>query len=264
MNLPLNTILIGTGLALLQLLLAIPWAILVFLSRDEREKLRENPFAGWVAQRLLLGLGLCVAAPVVFLTFVQDRGTLEVAGRLYAAVLQMQLTVDLFILGFGLMLWLWPKGGAVALAAFREGVRQWMFWLLTLLAALAMLVSIFVPYFTFGEDYLMVKQLGYDTIMLAAVLFGGLAASLSISEEIEGRTAITVMSKPISRRWRPCSCSACWGCSSRACLSSSTGGTGWSRCPASSRARRRRPASASSARRRGSASGWRRGRCRAR
>src|SRR5262249_52111467 len=58
----------------------------------------------------------------------------------------------------------------------------------------------FVPYFTFGEDYLMVKQLGYDTIMLVAVLFGALAASLSISEEIEGRTAITVMSKPISRR----------------------------------------------------------------
>src|SRR5204862_6171292 len=63
-----------------------------------------------------------------------------------------------------------------------------------------MIVSIFVPYFTFGEDYLMVKQLGYDTIMLAAVLFGTLAASISISEEIEGRSAITVMSKPVSRR----------------------------------------------------------------
>src|SRR5205823_4854730 len=35
---------------------------------------------------------------------------------------------------------------------------------------------------------------------LAAVLFGALAASLSISEEIEGRTAVTVMSKPLSRR----------------------------------------------------------------
>jgi hypothetical protein len=46
----------------------------------------------------------------------------------------------------------------------------------------------------------MVKQLGYDTIMLAAVLFGALTASMSISEEIEGRTAITVMSKPVSRR----------------------------------------------------------------
>jgi ABC-type transport system involved in multi-copper enzyme maturation permease subunit len=46
----------------------------------------------------------------------------------------------------------------------------------------------------------MVKELGYDFTMLAAALFGVLAASMSISEEIEGRTAITVMSKPISRR----------------------------------------------------------------
>src|SRR5207302_6343054 len=94
----------------------------------------------------------------------------------------------------------WPKGGAVPQAGFREAVRQPMCWLLTLLAALLMAVSIFVPYFTFGEDYLMVKQLGYDTIMLAAVLFGAIASSLSISEEIEGRTAITLMSKPVSRR----------------------------------------------------------------
>jgi hypothetical protein len=46
----------------------------------------------------------------------------------------------------------------------------------------------------------MMKQIGFDIIMLAAVLFGVLAASMSISEEIEGRTAITVMSKPINRR----------------------------------------------------------------
>jgi hypothetical protein len=63
-----------------------------------------------------------------------------------------------------------------------------------------MVIWIVVPFFTFGEDYLMVKQLGYDTIMLAAVVFGCLGASLSISEEIEGRSAITVMSKPVSRR----------------------------------------------------------------
>jgi hypothetical protein len=88
----------------------------------------------------------------------------------------------------------------VALAAFREGVRQGLFWLLTSLAAVLMVVSIFFPYFTFGEDYLMVKQIGYDTIMLFGVLFGALTASISISEEIEGRTAITVMSKPVSRR----------------------------------------------------------------
>ena len=60
--------------------------------------------------------------------------------------------------------------------------------------------SIVIPYFTFGDDYKMMKQIGFDIVMLAAVLFGVLAASMSISEEIEGRTAITVMSKPINRR----------------------------------------------------------------
>src|SRR6202030_4280649 len=60
--------------------------------------------------------------------------------------------------------------------------------------------SPFFPYFTFGEDYIMVKELGYDMIMIAAVLFGSIAASMSVSEEIEGRTAVTLMSKPVSRR----------------------------------------------------------------
>jgi ABC-type transport system involved in multi-copper enzyme maturation permease subunit len=45
-----------------------------------------------------------------------------------------------------------------------------------------------------------VKDLGFATIMLCAAAFGVLNASLSISEEIEGRTAITLMSKPVSRR----------------------------------------------------------------
>lgn len=200
MNLSLNTVLVGTGLMLLQFLLAIPWAVIVLLKREEREALWKNPYSSWVLQRVAIAVAISVAAPVLLFNTVGDKASLEVAGHFYAAFLQIQITVNLFIAGFALVLFLWPKGGAVALAAFREGVRQWPFWLLTLLAAFAMIISIFVPYFTFGEDYLMVKQLGYDTIMLAAVLFGGLVASLSISEEIEGRTAITVMSKPISRR----------------------------------------------------------------
>ena len=63
-----------------------------------------------------------------------------------------------------------------------------------------MLVSVVIPYFTFGDDYKMMKQLGFDMIMLSTMLFGVLAASMSISEEIEGRTAVTLMSKPVTRR----------------------------------------------------------------
>lgn len=93
-----------------------------------------------------------------------------------------------------------PKLFAVARAAFREGYRQPMFWLFVVAAVSWLFLSPFLPYFTFGEDYIMVKELGYDTIMFAAVAFGAIAAGLSISEEIEGRTAVTLMSKPVSRR----------------------------------------------------------------
>ena len=200
MSLPVTSILVGAVLLGVQLLAAVPWMAVVFLAREERLALRRRPFAPWVLNRIGLSALACVTLPIAFLSFVQDRAALEASGRVYGGVLQAQLTVDVFIGGFALLLALWPKGGAVAFAAFREGVRQWMFWLLAILAAVAMFVSIFLPYFTFGEDYLMVKQLGYDFIMLAAVLFGTLAASISISEEIEGHTAITLMSKPVSRR----------------------------------------------------------------
>jgi ABC-type transport system involved in multi-copper enzyme maturation permease subunit len=46
----------------------------------------------------------------------------------------------------------------------------------------------------------MVKQICFALAMLAPAAFGVIAASISVSEEIEGRTAVTLMSKPISRR----------------------------------------------------------------
>jgi hypothetical protein len=101
---------------------------------------------------------------------------------------------------FAGLTWVWPKGAAVARAAFREGYRQPMFWMLLGLAVVLMVIAPFLPYWTFGEDYIMVKEMGFDTIMLAAAAFGVLAAAMSISEEIEGRTAVTLMSKPVSRR----------------------------------------------------------------
>ena len=121
-------------------------------------------------------------------------------GRVYGSVLHAQLTADLFVLAFFLLLRIWPKGEAVALSAFREGIRQPMFWLLVGFGSFFMIIVPFVPYFTFGEDYLMVKELGQDIIMLIALVFGAILASTSISEEIEGRTAVTLMSKPVSRR----------------------------------------------------------------
>src|SRR5262249_39201838 len=128
-------------------------------------------------------------APLALFFFTHEREFLETVGQVYGAALQLQLAIDLIVVTFWLMLKLWPSGAAVALPSFGEGVRQPMFWLLFGLAITLMTLSPFVPYFTFGEDHIMLKELGFDTIMLFAVVFAALAAAMSISEEIEGRTA---------------------------------------------------------------------------
>jgi ABC-type transport system involved in multi-copper enzyme maturation permease subunit len=203
MNISLGTILVGTLLILLQAVAALPWIAVGFFTREERSRLFSGMFSHHLGRWLLnLGIAVLFAAllATIFGIFVQDASALETCGKLYGALLQVQLIADFFIVFFVVLLKIWPKGGAVAQAAFREGLRQPMFWLVVGLALVFMTVLPFWPYFTFGEDLIMMKDLGYDTVMLAGVLFGVLAASLSITEEIEGRTAVTLMSKPVSRR----------------------------------------------------------------
>ena len=196
-------------LLVLQLLAALPWVWLLFLKREEiLHSLRNlasivrhgGPLARQFVLRIVYAIVGVFVVPVAMAASAGTGGTLEGIGLSYGVVLQIQLLIDAFLLVFALLLRFWPKGGAIAMAAFREGVRQPMFWLLFGAAFLAMSASPLIPYFTFGEDHLVVREIGYDTIMLIAVIFGTLAASMSISEEIEGRTAVTVMSKPVSRR----------------------------------------------------------------
>src|SRR5262245_10440073 len=121
-------------------------------------------------------------------------------GRVAMSLITLELGFSLLVVILFLLLRFWPKGGAVALAAFQEGVRQPMYWLIWGFAFFLITVSPFIPYFTFGEDLNMVKQICFALTMLAPAVFGVIAASISVSEEIEGRTAVTLMSKPISRR----------------------------------------------------------------
>ena len=195
MNSILQSVLVGTGLCLVQFVAALPW--LGALDPKIFRSTAQRAGAWLIALAAVVGAGLALA---LFIGVVQDPGRLLVWGRLYGAILQAQLTLDFFALFFPLLLSMWPQGGAVALAAFREGVRQPLFWVIVIGALGLMTVAPFIPYFTFGEDVKMVRELGYDTIMLAAVVFAVVAASMLISEEIEGRTAVTVMSKPVSRR----------------------------------------------------------------
>ncbi len=197
-----NILLGGLILAVLQLAAALPWLLALdpkWFKRGSKEEGGETfPFQMiWtnVGAPILVG-----ALASLFLVYKGNSTYMQLYGRIYACVLHAQLLVDLFIylpMGFA---WLFPKSGAVAYAAFREGWRQPMFWLITGAGIVGTWVAVVLPYFTFGDDFKMMKQIGFDIVMLSAVLFGVLASSMSISEEIEGRTAITLMSKPVNRR----------------------------------------------------------------
>ncbi len=185
----------GVLLALYQVIAALPW-LRAIDPKGFSQTLR-NPTSLGYAVLSVIGIGLLFA---IYLGYTGQSANITLYGKVYGSILHLQLLIDFFILAPQAVILISPKAGAVAQAAYREGWRQPMFWLIAAFGIAMMGLSIVIPYFTFGDDYKMMKQIGFDICMLAAVLFGVLASSMSISEEIEGRTAITVMSKPISRR----------------------------------------------------------------
>src|SRR3954454_4236489 len=92
------------------------------------------------------------------------------------------------------------KSLTIALATAKEAIRQPAFFVLAFIAGASLIASIFVSYFTFGEDIKMYKDTGLTTISFVGLLLALLTSSSTVAEEIEGKTAVTLLSKPINRR----------------------------------------------------------------
>ena len=92
------------------------------------------------------------------------------------------------------------KSFTIALATAKEAIRQPAFFVLAFIALAWLFWSIFVSYFTFGEDIKMYKDTGLTTISFVSLLLALLTSSSTVAEEIDGKTAITLLSKPINRR----------------------------------------------------------------
>lgn len=88
----------------------------------------------------------------------------------------------------------------IGLTTFKEIVRRPVFWLVAGVTASLLVLSILIPYFTLGEDIKMVKDQGLALLVVAGLVIALFAASVSIADEIDGKTAITLLSKPINRR----------------------------------------------------------------
>jgi ABC-type transport system involved in multi-copper enzyme maturation permease subunit len=88
---------------------------------------------------------------------------------------------------------------AIARTTAKESYSQPLFWVEIALGSVLLFLFAIVPYNTFGDDLKVMKDTGLTLVMVLSILLAIWSASVSIADELEGRTALTLLSKPVSR-----------------------------------------------------------------
>ncbi|NDC53113.1 MAG: hypothetical protein EBZ74_02195 [Planctomycetia bacterium] len=164
---------------------AVPWTW-------KRSEGATSPFLG---QRPTLEATNPGAEPVTL----RIRGALE-PEHPQSAILPWTAIVLVAIAGLYAAFRLGPRRvAAVASATTKEAIGQPVFTVALVVGAVLLVLFIVIPYNTFGEDVKMLKDSGLTLIKVLALLVVVWTASIAVADEIEGRTALTVLSKPLTR-----------------------------------------------------------------
>jgi ABC-2 type transport system permease protein len=88
----------------------------------------------------------------------------------------------------------------IARNTFLESIRQPIFMVLLLITALALFFCPSMSMYTLSENNnTLLRDMGLSTLFLAGTVLAAFTAAGAVSREIEDRTVLTVVSKPISR-----------------------------------------------------------------
>lgn len=93
-----------------------------------------------------------------------------------------------------------PRVWALSLSTAKNEMAQPLYLLLLAIGLFGVMLFAVYPFNTMGDDIRLLKDSGVTLIMVLAMLQAVWSAGTSVSDEIEGRTALTVLSKPVSRR----------------------------------------------------------------
>lgn len=83
--------------------------------------------------------------------------------------------------------------------AFIESIRQPIHAVLICIGLLALLLNLNVAGYTLGEDDKLLIDLGLSTLFLTGLLMSAFTATSVLAKEIENKTVLTVVSKPVPR-----------------------------------------------------------------
>lgn len=88
---------------------------------------------------------------------------------------------------------------SVARNTFLEALRQPIYVVLLLGGTLLMALNPALSAFTFGDDQKLLLDLGLSTLFVAGIFLAAFTATGVFSREIENKTVLTVVSKPVGR-----------------------------------------------------------------
>jgi ABC-2 type transport system permease protein len=88
---------------------------------------------------------------------------------------------------------------AIARNGFLESLRQPVFIVLVVVGILALVLNVNLAAFTLEDDNKLLIDLGLSTLFLTGLLLAAFTATSVLSKEIENKTVLTVVSKPVSR-----------------------------------------------------------------
>jgi ABC-type transport system involved in multi-copper enzyme maturation permease subunit len=92
-----------------------------------------------------------------------------------------------------------PRVMAVATTTSKEALAQPLFQIVLAIGVAFLTITVFIPYNTFGDDVSMLKDTNLSFLMILSIFIALWTASVGLADELEGRTALTVLSKPIGR-----------------------------------------------------------------
>ena len=88
---------------------------------------------------------------------------------------------------------------SIAKNTFQESVRQPIFAVLILVAALALTLNPALAAYTLDDDNKLLLDMGLSTLFIAGLLLAAFTATGVLGQEIRLKTALTVVSKPVPR-----------------------------------------------------------------
>ncbi|RME40482.1 MAG: hypothetical protein D6788_03245 [Planctomycetota bacterium] len=88
---------------------------------------------------------------------------------------------------------------SIAANAFVETIRQPLYGVILLATAILLVLNVSLAAFTLDDDDKLLLDLGLSTLLLSGLFLSVFSAAGILSREIENRTVLTVISKPVGR-----------------------------------------------------------------